>query len=119
MEADAGTAENLAPRASNRDRPKKSQEIHARARAENRPMTDEEQSQCVAYGRASLTWLVDSVTCETLIELGRQIKTGTLSRTHVRIAKVLALRGHRQAQEILDVHYQRKNNLPVEDDWQS
>jgi len=87
---------------------KKTREICDRARAENRAMTQEEQTQCVAYGRASLTALVDSATCEMLRGLRRQIRTGTLSRVHVRIAKLLARRGYREAQEILDAHYQHK-----------
>ncbi len=92
---------------------KKAQEIHARAVTEHRPMSREEQDQCIAYSRASLVAVADSVACGMLRELGRQIKTRALLRTHVRIAKLLARRGHRKAQEILDVHYQHKNNLPV------
>jgi hypothetical protein len=92
---------------------KKSQEIHDRAEAERRPMTLEEQTQCTAYSRASLVALADSVACGMLKELKRQIKTGTLSRVHIRIAKLLARRGDRVAQDILNAHYQRTNNLPV------
>lgn len=92
---------------------KKAEEIRARSGAENRPMTQEEERQCAAYRRASLVALIDSILNGTLTELRKQIKHGTLSGAQVKTAKVLARRGHREAQEILNVHFQRKNNLPA------
>ena len=48
-----------------------------------------------------------------LRELREQMKRGKLSGTYVRLAKMLASNGYREAQKILDLHFQRRNNLPV------
>jgi hypothetical protein len=93
---------------------KKAEEIRARSGAENRPMTQEEERQHAAYRRASLAALIDSVLSGMLRKLRRQIRHGTLSRGYVGIAKVLARRGHREAEDILNIHFERKNNLPTE-----
>jgi hypothetical protein len=76
-------------------------------------MTEEEMSQCVAYTRASLATMIDSAARVMLKALKKQTRQGRLSRAYIRIAKLLAGRGYREAQEILSAHFQRKNNLPV------
>lgn len=96
-----------------REYEKKAREIHARARAENRPLTQEEQMQCAAHSRASLGPLVEAVVEEALRQLWKQIKQGQLSGFQLRMAKLLARKGYQEAQEILNVHFQRANNLPA------
>jgi hypothetical protein len=96
-----------------KDYQRKAREITARASAENRLMTSQEQQQCVALGRASLDSLLESAGAQNIRDLREVLKLGNLSGIQVRIAKLLASKGDREAQEILDVHFQPKNNLPV------
>ncbi len=91
---------------------KKAREITARASGENRPMTTQEQKQCVPCGRASRDLLPESAITQNLREMRRVLKHGSLSGIQVKIAKLLASKGHREAQEILDTYSQSKNNLP-------
>ena len=87
---------------------KKAQEIEARAQAENRLLTQDEQTRCDAYRRASFDSMIDSAVCEMFRELRKQIKHGQLTGTHVRVARLLARKGYREAQEILDAHFAEK-----------
>jgi len=81
---------------------RKSQEICARAEAENRTMTNQEQAQVVAYKRAALRSMIDSVVRDTLTTLREDARCGRLSSQQLRMAKFLARRGYsREIQEIL------------------
>lgn len=91
---------------------RKSREIRAHAKSESRPLTPGEQAQIVAYERAALCSLADSVLSDLLRRLQTKAKLGKLSRVEFQMAKQLARRGFRKAQEVLQVHYQRANNLP-------
>jgi len=87
-------------------------DIRARAQAENRSITPWEEAQIIAYQRASFQSMVDSVVSHTLRQFRKQIKHGKLSGRQVKMAKLLARKGCREAQKILNVHLQRTNNLP-------
>ena len=78
---------------------RKAQEI-----PDNRPLT------------RALYSMIGPAICKMLVELERQIKCGALSGTQVKIAKLLAKQGIGKAQEILNLHFQRKNNLPLAQD---
>jgi len=71
---------------------------------DNRPLT---KALCSLMGPAI---------CRMLAGLERQITCGALSATQVKIAKLLARQGIGKAQEILNLHFQRKNNLPLAQD---
>lgn len=57
--------------------------------------------------------MIESLVPKMLRKLREQVKRGKLSGQYIRLAKVLAGKGYREAQKILDAHFQRKNNLPV------
>ncbi len=88
-------------------------EIRERAKAENRYMTPGEEAQMIAYERAGFHSMIDSVVRDMLRQLRKQVKLGKLSGLQVKMAKFLARKGWREAQEILNVHFQRADNLPV------
>jgi hypothetical protein len=92
---------------------KKAQEIRSRAIAERRSITPEEEMQCDIYAKESLAVMTDSLVSKMLTELRKQLKRGKLTGIYDRLAKMLASKGYREAQEILGIHFQRKNNLPV------
>jgi len=91
---------------------RRAREIRAHAKAERRPLTPGEEAQIVAYERAGFRSMIDSVVGDTLRQLWKQVKLGKLSGLQVKMAKLLARKGWREAQEILNVHFQRANNLP-------
>jgi AraC-like DNA-binding protein len=92
---------------------RKANDICALADAENRAMTHQEQAQVVAYGRASLNCLLDSVLNDVvprwLNELRQQARRGRLSRPQLRMAKLLARRGY--GRDSRDSRDERLRNL--------
>jgi hypothetical protein len=87
---------------------RKPKEICARAHAEKRVMTHQEQAQVVAYGRAALQEMTKSIVPDILTALRKDVKCGKLSRQRLRLAKLLARRGYgREIQEILGVSGER------------
>jgi hypothetical protein len=85
---------------------RKATDIRARAEAENRDLTQWEETQVAAYQRASFNSLLDSVLGEVvprwIKELREEAKRGKLSRQHLRMAKLLSRGGYgREIQEIL------------------
>ena len=91
---------------------KREQEIRDRAFAECRSLTQDEQTRCVAYSRASLASIIDSLVPKMFRELRKQMKRGKLRGNYLALAKLLANKGYREAETILDLHCQRKNDLP-------
>ncbi len=96
-------------------------DICARAEAEKRTMTGNEQAQVVAYTRASVQSMINSVVPDILTALRKEARRGKLSRQHLRLAKVLARKGYgREIEKIFrgkrlsGPHVQEsiKNNLP-------
>ncbi len=87
---------------------RKAREIRAHAEAESRPMTRWEEQQVEAYDRAAFHSMIDSVLHKTLKQLQAQATLGKLSRIQIKMLKLLASRGHREARKLL----QRINNLP-------
>jgi hypothetical protein len=69
-------------------------DICARAEAEKRTMTGEEQAQVVAYTRAALQSMINFVVPDMLTALRKEGKRGKLSRQQLRLAKSLASRGY-------------------------
>jgi hypothetical protein len=61
----------------------------------------------------ALCSMIGPAICKMLAGLERRIACGALSRNQVKIAKLLARQGIGKAQEILNLHFQRKNNLPL------
>jgi hypothetical protein len=78
---------------------RKAQEI-----PDNRPLTK------------ALYSMIGPAICKMLAGLESQIKCGALSGNQVKIAKLLARQGIGKAQEILNLHFQRKDNLPLTHD---
>jgi hypothetical protein len=77
-------------------------DIRARAEAEERTMTSEERAQVVAYTRASVQSMINSVVPDILTALRKEARRGKLSRQQLRLAKLLARKGYgREIQEIL------------------
>jgi sulfur relay (sulfurtransferase) DsrC/TusE family protein len=78
-------------------------DVSARAKAENRALTGEDQAQIVAYTRAYLqSWVTSSLVPDMLATLRKEAKRGKLSKQYLRLAKVIADRGYgREIQEIL------------------
>lgn len=74
-------------------------DICARAKAEKRSMTEDEQAQVVAYSRA---YIQLTIPFDILTALRKEARRGKLSRQHLRLAKLLADRGYgREIEEIL------------------
>jgi hypothetical protein len=69
-------------------------DICTRAEAEKRTLTASEQAQVVAYTRASLQSMINSVVPDMLTMLRREARRGKLSRQHLRLAKILARKGY-------------------------
>jgi hypothetical protein len=83
---------------------RKANDIRARADADNRTLTQQEQAQVVAHERAAFQSIIDTVLRDTLTALRKEAKCGKLSRQQLRMVKFLARRGYgREIQEILGV----------------
>lgn len=85
---------------------RKADDIRARAEAQNRDLSQWEESQVAAYRRASFRCLLDSALKDVmprwLKELREEAKRGKLSKGQLRVAKILASRGYRnEIREIL------------------
>jgi hypothetical protein len=91
---------------------KKAREIADAAYAEGRSLTEWEERQRKAYESASFNCAIGAVMEKALRGLKKQIGKGALSQVQVKLVKLLASKGFDGAQEILNAHYQRRNNLP-------
>jgi AraC-like DNA-binding protein len=85
---------------------RKANDIRARAEAQNRDLSQWEESQVAAYRRASFRCLLDSALNDVLPrwlkELREEAKRGKLSKGQLRVAKILASSGyHKEIREIL------------------
>ena len=69
-------------------------DICAGAKAENRTLTGAEQAQVVAYGRAALQSMINSVVPDMLTALRKEAMRGKLSRQQLRLAEILARKGY-------------------------
>ena len=92
---------------------RKANEIRARAKAENRDMTPGEESQVIAYERASFRSVLESVLADTLWQLRVAAKAGTLSKGQMKLLNLFARRGYPIAQEILEKQRQHMSGVPT------
>jgi hypothetical protein len=88
---------------------RKANEIRARAKAENRPMTQWEESQAVTYERAAFHCTLDSVFEPARKKMLNEIQADvsahrTLSKYQLKVLLLLARHGVPRAQEILRAH---------------
>jgi hypothetical protein len=95
---------------------KESDEICARAKAENRNLTFWEEQQVRACDRALIQALVAPALIDTLESIKREAKRGPLNRHQIKMLKLFA-RAFPEAQELLQKLQSsvknQKNNLPV------
>ena len=80
---------------------KESDEIHARAKIENRNLTYCEEQQVRACDRARIQALVVPVLLDTLEDIKREAKRRPLDRAQFKTLKILAKQGVPGAQELL------------------
>jgi hypothetical protein len=97
---------------------KESDEICARAKAENRNLTFWEEQQVRACDRALIQALVAPSLLDTFESIKREAKRGPLNRHQIKMIKLFARNGFPGAQELLQKCSQctvkdRKNNLPA------
>jgi len=101
-----------------KDYRRRAEAIRDLAKAENRYMTSWEESQVATLERAAFRCGIESLLTSTLRryeeELGR--KAGRLTRTELRLVKILAQRGFPMAQRLLQKH---QVNLPPKPDGAS
>jgi len=92
-------------------------EIRVRAETETRPwIVAEMLRQAQAFERAAFQSMLGSALYDALRQLKRKARGGQLSRGEVKLLRLFASRGHREAQEILDRSSsteKSKNNLPL------
>jgi hypothetical protein len=74
-------------------------EIRARAEAEKRSMTEDEQAQVVAYTRAALVREIEAGVRDMLRRI--RSKRGEMSRQELRFVRLLARKGYAEAKEML------------------
>ncbi|MBZ5701018.1 MAG: hypothetical protein LAN84_04155 [Acidobacteriia bacterium] len=88
---------------------RRSWEIRERAEAEGRSMTNVEQAQVLAYDRASADAMAECLISKIIGSCLTEVKRGTkLPPIMLSAIRVLAGKGDRKAQEIVEVH----ENLP-------
>jgi len=91
-------------------------EIYARAKAENRSLSQWEEERVRAHVAAAFRWTLTGLLNDTLRQLNLKAKRGQLSAGEVKILNILARRGNREAQEILEKcssAEKSRNNLPL------
>ncbi len=91
----------------------KANDIRTRAKAENRYMTPGEESQVIAYERASFRSMLDSVLADKLRQLQVAAKAGTLSKGQIKMLSLFARRGYPIAEKILEEQREHINGAPI------
>jgi hypothetical protein len=86
--------------------------IRAQANAEGRPVTPGEEAQIAAYRKRGMLLRIDSVLNDFVGRIEEHVKVGKLARGELRMLKIMARKGFPKAQEVLQLYYQRANNLP-------
>ena len=92
---------------------RKANDIRARARAEGRHMTPEEEAQMAACVRAGFQSMISSALAELLRRLQMDAESGKLSKGHIKLVNLLAQRGDPTAQHILREHRQPMSGAAI------
>lgn len=95
---------------------RKANDIRARADAENRSLSPWEEEQARAHHAAYLRWIFTGALHDMLRRVNSKAKRGQLSAGEVKMLNMLARKGNRQAQEILEKcnsAEKSRNNLPL------
>ena len=79
---------------------RQAKEIRARANAEDRALTEQEEQQVYAYNRAAMRAAVGPMLLETIERMRQDSERRLLSRQEIRVLKILA-RQFPDAQEVL------------------
>jgi hypothetical protein len=96
---------------------RQAKELRGRALTETRPwVMDELMKQAEAYDQAAFQCMISSMLEDLLGRIERDAKVGCLKAVQVKMLRVLASRGDRRAQKLLDKLNSAKksqNNLPL------